>query len=94
MTPDEVPDGPLLLDTDVFSFLTWERGPWERFAPLVEGHAFVLSFATVGELRAGALKAFEEKRRKRLERRIRETPNSSGNGRGRVVVRQAACPVS
>lgn len=72
MTPDEVPDGPLMLDTDVFSWLVWERDPWEGFATLVFGHPFVLAFATVGELRAGAIKAFGEKRRRELERRIKE----------------------
>jgi predicted nucleic acid-binding protein len=73
MTPEEVPDGPLMLDTDVFSWLVWEHGPWEAFAALVRNHPFVLAFATVGELRAGALKAkFGEKRNRKLDRLIKE----------------------
>lgn len=73
MTPDEVPAGPVLLDTDVSSFLLTERGPSEAFAALVEGHPLVLSFAVVGELRAGAVKAnWGERRRAELERRIAE----------------------
>lgn len=61
-----------MLDTDVFSWLVWERNRWEEFAALVLGHPFVLAFATVGELRAGAIKAFGEKRQRELDRRIKE----------------------
>lgn len=72
MEPSDVPEGPVIVDTDVFSFVTWQRGPWEAFADLIDDHAFVLSFATVGELRAGALKRFGEARRTRLDERISE----------------------
>lgn len=73
MTPDEVQDGPLSLDTDVFSFLLTERDRFEEFARLIEGHPLTLSFAVVGELRAGASKAgWGERRRAELERRIAE----------------------
>src|SRR5689334_1773161 len=61
-----------MLDTDVFSYIVWQRGRHEEFAALVDGHAFVLSFATVGELRAGAIKAFGEKRQAELNKRIAE----------------------
>lgn len=69
----ELADGaPVLVDTDVFSFLRWERGDWEAWAELLDGHPFVLSFATVGELRAGALKAsWGAKRTADLERSIK-----------------------
>lgn len=55
MKPEEVPPGPLLVDTDVFSWITWQRGPFREFDALVEGHVLALSFATVAELRAGAI---------------------------------------
>lgn len=71
MNPDDVPSGPVLVDTDVFSFLLTKRGPYESFEPLLEGHPFILSFAVVGELRAGAFKAeWGEKRLSALEERI------------------------
>lgn len=57
MTPAEVPDGPLLVDTDIFSWITWKRGRHEEFEALVFGHVLALSFATVGELWAGAINA-------------------------------------
>lgn len=71
MRPEEVPPGPLLVDTDVFSWITWRRGRFAEFDVLVEGHLLALSFATVAELRAGALSASWGKRRWRaLETRI------------------------
>jgi predicted nucleic acid-binding protein len=69
--PEDVPDGPLLIDTDVFSWITWRRGPYRDFGPLVQGHTLALWFATVGELRAGALKAgYGEKKWRHLEEQI------------------------
>jgi predicted nucleic acid-binding protein len=69
--PDEVPDGPLLVDTDVFSWVTWERARGSEFEALLQGHVLALSFATVGELRAGALIAgWGGDRWRRLEDRI------------------------
>ena len=44
MRPDEVPAGPLALDTDVFSFLHMRKGRYHEFAPLVAGHPFALPF--------------------------------------------------
>jgi predicted nucleic acid-binding protein len=61
-----------MIDTDVFSFLTWQRGPHKLFGPFVEGHVLAISFACVAELRAGALIAeWGEQRRYVLEERIR-----------------------
>ncbi len=71
MKRDEVPKGPLLVDTDVFSWVTWERARGSEFEPLLQGHLLALSFATVGELRAGALIAgWGRNRWRRLEDRI------------------------
>jgi predicted nucleic acid-binding protein len=54
----DVPPGPILVDTDVFSFIAWRKGRFVEFADLLAGHnPLVLSFATVAELRAGALNA-------------------------------------
>lgn len=71
--PADVPDGPLCVDTDVFSFLYGRRGRHAEFRPLVDGHLLVVSFATVGELRAGVMKAgWGETRRQQLDRVLRE----------------------
>jgi predicted nucleic acid-binding protein len=69
--PEDVPPGPLLVDTDAFSWITWERGRFDEFDALIEGHVLALSFATVAELRAGALiGSLGDKRRRILEERI------------------------
>lgn len=71
MRPAEVPPGPLLVDTDVFSWITWRRGRFREFDALIEGHVLALSFATVAELRAGVLiGGWGERRRHTLEERI------------------------
>jgi len=56
VTTDDVPDGPLLIDTDVFSWIIWERNRFEEFRNLIQGHLLAVSFATVGELRSGAVR--------------------------------------
>lgn len=71
MRPEEVPPGSLLVDTDVFSWITWQSGRHAEFAPLVAGHVLALSFATIAELRAGMIiGGFGERRRRTLEERI------------------------
>lgn len=73
MTPDDVPAGPLCVDTDVFSFLFSRRGDHESFRRLVDGHLLAMSFATVGELRAGAYNAkWGERRRRQLDEMIKQ----------------------
>ena len=44
-----------MVDTDVFSWIRWQRGRFREFDDLVERHILALSFATVAELRAGVL---------------------------------------
>jgi predicted nucleic acid-binding protein len=69
--PEDVPDGPLLIDTDVFSWITWQRRRHTEFGPLIRGHLLALSFATVAELRQGAIVAgWGDRRREQLEDRI------------------------
>jgi predicted nucleic acid-binding protein len=71
LTLIEPPDGPLMVDTDVFSIVTFRKDGADRFDPYFTGHV-ALSFATVGELRAGAINAkWGEKRRAELDERIR-----------------------
>ena len=71
MRPKDVPAGPLLVDTDVFSWIAWSRDRHAEFGALVKGHVLALSFATVAELRAGAIIAnWREPRKKRLEELI------------------------
>lgn len=73
MTPKEVPDGPLCVDTDVFSWVYGFRERYREFDALMQGHLLVVSFVTVGELRAGAIKAcWGDRRREQLERVLRE----------------------
>lgn len=55
MTPQDVPAGPLLVDTNVFSWLHERRHRYVEFGALIRGHGLAVSFATVGELRAGYL---------------------------------------
>jgi predicted nucleic acid-binding protein len=52
MNPADLPDGPILVDTDVATWLlTGQEGavPWR---PLLRGHVLALSFVNVGELMA------------------------------------------
>lgn len=73
MSPGDVPDGPLCVDTDAFSFVYLHRGRHHDFRRLMEGHLLVLSFATVGELRAMTHRAnWGERTRQRLETVLRE----------------------
>lgn len=55
MKPAEVPDGPLLVDTDVVSYWVAGADRGGAFAALVEGHELAISFATHGELLANAI---------------------------------------
>jgi predicted nucleic acid-binding protein len=56
--PEDVPDGPLLIDTDVVSYWVVGHGQALRegqaFSELVAGHEQAVSFATYGELLANA----------------------------------------
>lgn len=73
MKAEDVPAGPLLVDTDVFSWITWQRERFREFDQLITGHVLALSFATVAELRAGALIAgWGEKKSSTIEERIAE----------------------
>lgn len=71
MKPDDLGDSPILLDTGVFSFAFTGRAPHEWYEPFLRERLWVLSFATVGELRFGAIHAgWARKKRQALEDRI------------------------
>ncbi len=57
MTPDHVPDGPLLLDTNVVSYMARGSARALPFKDLMYGHLQVISFVTVGEVLKGAYKS-------------------------------------
>lgn len=51
MTPEEVPAGPLLVDTDVLSWVALGEDLGAGFAPLLTGHQLFVCFVTVAEVR-------------------------------------------
>ena len=57
MTPADVPEGPLLVDTDVVSFVHAQSGRHADFEPLMAGRLLVVSFATYAEVLAHGYKA-------------------------------------
>jgi predicted nucleic acid-binding protein len=67
--------GPLLLDTDVFTFLTDSRKLRLDWADAVRGRLLVLSFVTVGEVLHGSLAAgWSARRVAEMESRLRAYP--------------------
>jgi predicted nucleic acid-binding protein len=69
--PDEVPAGPLAVDTDAFSAVHWGKGRRAEFTALISGHPLALPFPVVGELKVGALRAkLGAKRLEALDRAI------------------------
>lgn len=57
MKPEDVPAGPLAVDTDVFSFIHLKKGRDAEFAALLQGHPLAMPFPVVGELKVLGLKA-------------------------------------
>lgn len=49
-----MPPGPLVLDTDVVSFMLRRSGRFREFEDLVRDHVQAISFATLGEVLAGS----------------------------------------
>ena len=52
MRGEDVPPGPVMVDTDVASWLLTGAPQREPWLPLLRGHVLTLSFANVGELLA------------------------------------------
>lgn len=63
MKPRDVPAGPLVVDTDVLSFIQDRRERHAEFEVLLSGHVLAISCATLGELLAGAHNAGHGERR-------------------------------
>jgi predicted nucleic acid-binding protein len=57
LRPEDVPPGPLAVDTDVFSFIHLKKGRHAEFARLLHGHPLALPFPVVGELKMPAFKS-------------------------------------
>jgi len=63
-----VPSEGTLVDTDVFSYIAWQRPEGRAFIPILRDRLPAVSFVTVGELFFGAAKAgWGEQRILRLE---------------------------
>lgn len=52
MTPEDVPAGPVLVDTDVATWLLSGAAQSQAWVPLLRGHTLASSFVNVGELLA------------------------------------------
>ena len=52
-----MPSEGLLVDTDVFSYIAWQRPKGKAFIPILRDRLLAVSFMTVGELYFGAVKA-------------------------------------
>jgi predicted nucleic acid-binding protein len=72
LKPEDVPSGPLVLDTDAFSFVSDRSTVGDPFRALVLGHELLLTFVTVGEALQGALsKGWGPDKMNGLESRLR-----------------------
>ncbi|MBO0767216.1 MAG: hypothetical protein J2O48_00895 [Solirubrobacterales bacterium] len=75
MTPDEVPAGPLLVDTDVVSWLALDEARADDFGTLMLGHEFFVSFVTVAEVRTLlAMDTLTDAKREALSTGLEEYP--------------------
>lgn len=71
MTSGQVVDGPVLVDTDVATWLLSDRQRSEPWLPLLRGRALLLSFVGVGELFAlPYARRWQEQRRREWESTI------------------------
>jgi predicted nucleic acid-binding protein len=69
--PEDVPPGPLAIDTDAFSAVHWGRGRQLEFAALIAGHPLAMPFPVVGELKVGAIRGgLQARSLEKLERAI------------------------
>lgn len=73
MKPTDVPEGPLLIDTDVFSYVYSAKDRYESFRPLLQGHLLCMSFTTYGEaLGIGHQRRWGETRMNELREALRQ----------------------
>lgn len=72
MRPEDVPAGPVLVDTDVISFWITEHDNGNSFKDLTRGHEMAISFATWGELLANVYRLrWGQKRITQLQNQLR-----------------------
>jgi len=72
VTPEEVPPGPLLVDTDVVSYWALKAPSAGKFEALTVGRDLAISFATYGELLAiGHRARWQTRRLEELRQRMR-----------------------
>ena len=70
---------PLLLDTNIYTFLTDSRKRRPEWGPVAEGRILVLSFVTVGEVLHGALSGgWSDRNLAAMEARLRAYPGVPG----------------
>ena len=88
-----MPINGLLIDTDVLSYVAWQKPPGEAFEPLLVGKLPFVSFVTVGEMYFGAAKAnWGERRISKMEailRRYTVIPGTSDIAKRYGDVRRA-----
>lgn len=64
-----MPSEGLLVDTDVFSYVAWQRPKGKAFIPILRDRLLAVSFVTVGESYVGAVNAgWGEQKIRSLER--------------------------
>ncbi|WP_084599394.1 PIN domain-containing protein [Actinoplanes subtropicus] len=72
MRPEDVPAGPVLVDTDVISYWIAEHPDGNAFKDLTRGHEMAISFATWGELLANVHRLrWGQKRITQLQNQLR-----------------------
>jgi predicted nucleic acid-binding protein len=74
VTPKDVPPGPIMVDTNVFSFIYFKKSgsPWRAFEQLLGGHVLAMSFASLGEALAyGHMRGLGDRRMSDLLARLR-----------------------
>jgi predicted nucleic acid-binding protein len=54
--PEDIPAGPLAVDSDAFSYVHMGKGPALAFRHLIAGRHLALPFPVVGELKVAAIK--------------------------------------
>ncbi len=80
MKPEDVPDGPLNIDTNALKHLLRQAEADEPWLKLVQGHFLAISFATYGEQLALAIKnKWGEQRLAGLEAKLNDYEVISGS---------------
>lgn len=76
MNPEDVPEGPALVDTDVATWILSGEPQLDPFRPFIQDRILAISFATLGELLALAYRTgspWGERKRDAWRERVRQT---------------------